>query len=80
MNNSPGSNPTSNTPSLASQMLDPRAAGVYLGGEEAPISVPTLADWRTKHAGPAYVRVGRLIRYRLADLNAWLEARTRKND
>ena len=33
-----------------------------------------LAQWRHKHMGPAYYRLGRKIIYRGADLNAWAEA------
>jgi excisionase family DNA binding protein len=35
----------------------------------------TLASWRNKNVGPAYLKVGRLIRYRQADLDAWLNSR-----
>jgi hypothetical protein len=33
-----------------------------------------LAQWRHKHMGPAYYRLGRKIVYRGADLNAWANA------
>jgi len=62
----------------SSFLLDPIAAGIYLGGEEKPLSVLTLCDWRTRRVGPPWVRVGRLIRYRQADLDAWLESRVQK--
>jgi len=35
----------------------------------------TLAAWRLRGEGPQYVRVGRCIRYRRADLAAWIESR-----
>lgn len=41
----------------------------FLGVTEA-----TLADWRYRHRGPAFVKVGRLVRYRPDDLDAWLDA------
>ena len=44
-----------------------------LGGEP---SVPTLRSWRYKGEGPPYIKVGRLIRYRLSDVEAWLERNT----
>ena len=56
-----------------SPLLDPVAAGAHIGGSEKPINVLTLADWRCKGTGPAYIKVGRLIRYRLDDLDAWLD-------
>jgi predicted DNA-binding transcriptional regulator AlpA len=40
------------------------------------ISVRTLQSWRTRRAGPAFVRVGRAIRYRRRDLIAWIDANT----
>ena len=51
-------------------LLLPAAAAALLG-----VSVDTLADWRCRGGGPRYVRVGRLIRYRDADLQAWLATR-----
>ena len=43
----------------------------FLGVTEA-----TLADWRYRRRGPAFVKVGRLVRYRLEDLDAWLDTET----
>ncbi|WP_322868287.1 helix-turn-helix domain-containing protein [Bradyrhizobium ottawaense] len=40
------------------------------------ISIRTLQAWRCRGAGPAFVRVGRAIRYRRRDLLAWIEANT----
>ena len=55
------------------RLLDEAAAAAYLG-----LTNPqTLAVWRsTKRYPLPYVRVGRSIRYRESDLNAWLESRT----
>jgi len=39
------------------------------------MNVATLADWRTKGTGPAYVKVGRYVRYQYSDLKAWLTSR-----
>ena len=36
----------------------------------------TLANWRTYGRGPAYVRLGRLVRYQVAELEAWIERKT----
>ena len=36
----------------------------------------TLANWRTYGRGPAYVRLGRLVRYPVAELEAWIERKT----
>lgn len=32
----------------------------------------TLAAWRCHREGPPFVKVGRLVRYRVADLDEWL--------
>lgn len=40
------------------------------------ISVRTLQAWRLKAAGPAFVRVGRAIRYRRGDIKAWIKLNT----
>nr|WP_247298087.1 MULTISPECIES: helix-turn-helix domain-containing protein [unclassified Bradyrhizobium] len=40
------------------------------------ISIRTLQAWRCRGAGPAFVRVGRAIRYRRRDLLAWIEVNT----
>ena len=52
-------------------LLDPKAAAQYLGGSK-PLAVLSLADWRCKGVGPSYIRVGRLIRYRMDALDAFL--------
>jgi excisionase family DNA binding protein len=51
-----------------SQLLTRREAAAYLG-----LSEQTLAVWKcTKRYNLAYVMVGRLVKYRLADLNAFI--------
>ena len=37
----------------------------------------TIEGWRVKGIGPRYVKIGRLVRYRIEDVEAWLEAQTR---
>lgn len=59
-----------------SDLLDTPEAARYLGGT-SPISASTLAHWRVAGIGPAFVRVGRAIRYRRSDLDSWLAAQTR---
>lgn len=41
----------------------------------ARIGVPvgTLANWRCDGRGPRYLKVGRHVRYRVEDLEAWLD-------
>ena len=35
----------------------------------------TLANWRNRQCGPPYFRVGSRVRYRLSDLQEWLNER-----
>lgn len=37
------------------------------------VPVKTLYDWRHRGLGPRGLRVGRYVRYRQADVDAWLE-------
>ncbi|WP_018231419.1 helix-turn-helix transcriptional regulator [Thioalkalivibrio thiocyanodenitrificans] len=37
----------------------------------------TLEAWRVRGFGPRFVKLGRCVRYRAADLDSWLESRTR---
>ena len=36
----------------------------------------TLANWRYQHLGPTYLKVGRHVRYRADDVDAWLDRQT----
>lgn len=40
------------------------------------VPVATLVAWRYRRQGPAFIKVGRLPRYRTEDVDAWLAART----
>jgi hypothetical protein len=33
----------------------------------------TLAKWRLRHKGPAYLKLGGKIRYRVIDIQTWME-------
>ena len=37
--------------------------------------VKTLQAWRCRGVGPPFIRVGRLVRYRPQDIEAWIESR-----
>lgn len=57
------------------QLLDDKAAAAILD-----VTPGTLGVWRsTGRYGIPFIKVGRKVRYRLADLQAWLESRTREN-
>lgn len=59
-------------------LLDEYAAGRYLGGDEKPIAARTLQRWRFQGDGPAYVKIGRLVRYRIADLDEFIKRGARQ--
>lgn len=41
---------------------------------QVPISL--LESFATRRVGPRFIKVGRLVRYRMQDLEQWLEANT----
>ncbi|WP_084312179.1 helix-turn-helix transcriptional regulator [Desulfobulbus elongatus] len=53
------------------QLLTTPAAASYLGVKPA-----TLEQWRWSGRGPLFVKLNRVCRYRKADLEAFLAART----
>jgi predicted DNA-binding transcriptional regulator AlpA len=46
---------------------------------EYGVSPVTLRKWRMTGAGPRFVRLGRAVRYRRAELDAWLSKREFRN-
>lgn len=65
-------------------LSNPIAAGTDLLDEQAAarhltVSAGTLSVWRStgRYALP-FLKVGRMVRYRRSDLDAWLAARTRE--
>jgi predicted DNA-binding transcriptional regulator AlpA len=43
------------------------------------ISRKTAQKWRQTNRGPRFVKVGRLVRYRESDVQAWVDQQTRTN-
>ncbi len=54
------------------QLLTEADAGTLLG-----LAPATLRNMRTKGRGPAFIKVGGLVRYRHTDLVDWIESRVR---
>lgn len=54
-----------------SELLSQQALAERLG-----VPLGTLTDWRYRNKGPAFVRIGKHIRYRTTDVEAWLDAQT----
>lgn len=53
---------------MSAQLLNPKQAAEFLGIPEG-----TLAQWRSQRRGPAFIKLeGRLVRYRVCDLDAYL--------
>lgn len=52
-------------------------SGVALTPDEVStrtgLAKQTLANWRAMKVGPAHFKVGRLVRYWEADVDAWLQ-------
>jgi excisionase family DNA binding protein len=51
------------------RLLNTREAAEYVG-----LAPETLESRRVRGGSPVFVRLGRAVRYRLADLDAWVEA------
>ena len=49
-------------------LFTPQDAAEYLS-----MSDQTLAQWRSQGRGPRYIRAGRYVRYRVGDLDRWLD-------
>lgn len=56
---------------IPTDLVDEVALAARLG-----VSRATLQSWRYNGRGPRYIKVGRLIRYRNADVEAFLRANT----
>lgn len=53
---------------MTSSLLSPRELSRYLGIPEG-----TLSQWRAKGTGPKRIRLGRHVRYRMSDVEAFLD-------
>lgn len=53
--------------------LSPEALSRYVD-----VPLQTVYGWNSKGTGPRRSRVGRHVRYRLADVDAWLESQADK--
>lgn len=59
----------------ARKLVDTIQAAEYLGG----LKPNTLEGWRVSGKGVPFIKCGRLVRYRLEDLDAYLTAQTRSS-
>ena len=56
----------------AVELIDEPVLAARLG-----VSRSTLQSWRYAGRGPRFIKLGRMIRYRTADIDAYLRANTR---
>ncbi len=57
---------------MKSTLVTTPVAAEYLG-----VKPNTLEGWRIRGEGPCYKKIGRLVKYAVKDLDAYLEAQTR---
>jgi predicted DNA-binding transcriptional regulator AlpA len=50
-------------------LLSPEQLSEYLGG----IPLATIYGWRARRTGPPGLKVGRHVRYRITDVERWLD-------
>jgi len=60
--------------SLLSTLISPATLAEALGTTER-----TLSEWRIRGTGPAYLRVGRTVRYRPERVDEWLLAQEHRS-
>lgn len=64
-----------NTVERSRELLDDKAAAAVLD-----VTPGTLSVWRsTGRYGLPFLKIGRKVRYRRSDLDAWLDRRTRES-
>ncbi|NCP11695.1 MAG: helix-turn-helix domain-containing protein [Sphingomonadales bacterium] len=56
------------------QLLDTKATADRLG-----LKPCTLEGWRVTGEGPQFVKLGRRVVYRPADIDAWIEGQVRRS-
>ena len=55
---------------MGEDLLSPEALADWLG-----VPLATVYAWNHKATGPRYVRIGRHVRYRASDVEAWFSER-----
>ena len=65
------------TEALQSSSYSSTEAARYIGGSDFPVS--TLRYWRCAGGGPRFLKLGHVVRYRVEDLNDFIEQCLRSN-
>jgi predicted DNA-binding transcriptional regulator AlpA len=58
---------------MTSELMDSAELGRRLSKSTA-----ALANWRYLGLGPRFVKVGKAVRYRVSDVESWLDQQTRQ--
>ena len=56
-------------------LMTPQQLAAYIG-----VPVQTLANWRYRNDGPRWLKVGRHVRYAMADIERWLDQNAQGGD
>ena len=65
----PAVNPALPSPTKPTEMLNEHEVAAYL-----KMSLGSLRKWRLFRKGPKFVKLGRAVRYKRADLETWLNS------
>ena len=60
--------------SIQSNLLTREQAAQFLSLKKS-----TLEAWAVRGGGPAYIKMGKAVRYRMGDLESFIESRMRQN-
>ncbi|MEX0504548.1 helix-turn-helix domain-containing protein [Alphaproteobacteria bacterium LSUCC0719] len=64
-------------PNIPTSLEDKNGIPLYLTADELArwlaVPIATLSYWRTTRQGPPFCRIGKHVRYRLSDVEAWLQ-------
>lgn len=58
---------------MTSELMSSAELAQHLGKSPA-----ALANWRYLGLGPRFVKVGKAVRYRVSDVESWLDGQTRQ--
>ncbi len=61
---------TSTLSNSSRPLMTEKGAAIYLS-----MAVPTLRKWRVQGGGPAFCKLGKAVRYDMADLDDWIAER-----
>lgn len=62
---------TNQEPRRDDRLLSPQELSELVG-----VPVGTVYQWNYRKVGPRAIKVGKHVRYRMSDVNAWLEGNT----